>query len=998
MSGKIAKGYTVEELNKRMPDDIPPEYITSAHLVYNSPAALAFNSPGAEGFGVKRAGLAVPGSIMLIVSPGCCGRNTSDITRIKGYEDRFFYLEISETDLVTARHLNMIPRAVAEIIGTCRKKPSLVMICITCVDALLGTDMERVARKTEESVGIPVRPCYMYALTREGRRPPMVAVRQSLYSLLPKQKRKASSVNLLGFFAPVDPESELFDILRSVGAKRIRQISTCVDIDEYYRMGEANFNLVLNPDARDAANDLQSRLKIPSIELNRFYGTGRIARQYRALAGALGISVKAGMAGSGEFCGDTPQRAGSSVGEDPQHAGSSVGDDPQHAGGSIGNDPQRAGSNAGGSRKETSARLWDFARAEHEAEDAWKALKQEYPDIVFSVGEVVNGNPYELALSLIEDGFRVREIFAGPSPEYAFYIRRLAELSPETMVYSNMEPTMIYYCPDRENRRQTHVTLGKDAAFYHQDAVHVLWCSDEQPWGFAASRKLAQAIRGALAESMAEKNRAAAKNSMAEKNRAATKDSLVQSNEPEGPDSRREDTDCAAAIPAVESHETDWQAGSIRGLRKFLTPFAPDQSGAESVLYELGGIIVILDAGGCAGNICGFDEPRWSKTRSAVFSAGLRDMDAVMGRDRLLVKKVCDCVTKVEAKFVAIIGTPVPAVIGTDLQAVKRMLEKRINVPVITVKTDGMHLYDRGVSLAYQALLQEMYDRGEHLSPAGQAKNTGDCPPPAGQAKNTGDCLSPAGQAKNTGDCPSPAGQAKNAGDCPPPAGQAKSRVGVFGVTPLDLPDEESADMIREALQAEGFGQVILYGSGADLEDYARAGENVLNIAASPDGVAAVKFLKEKFGTPYEVRYPGAGLLLKKIAGAGPAMKRRAGAGGEENGGCFYHDSRNVLIVHGQVLGRSLRDEILNEDPEARVTVAGWFSVDEKAGDIRLKEEEDFISLVRDMKPDLIIGDRGMQRMIPEYRGEYIHLPQFAVSGKREVISGGREKPRENGT
>ena len=479
--------------------------------------------------------------------------------------------------------------------------------------------------------------------------------------------------------------------------------------------------------------------------------------------------------------------------------------------------------------------------------------------------------------------------------------------------------------------------------------MHVLWCSDEQPWGFAASRKLAQAIRGALAESMAEKNRAAAKNSMAEKNRAATKDSLVQSNEPEGPDSRREDTDCAAAIPAVESHETDWQAGSIRGLRKFLTPFAPDQSGAESVLYELGGIIVILDAGGCAGNICGFDEPRWSKTRSAVFSAGLRDMAAVMGRDRLLVKKVCDCVTKVEAKFVAIIGTPVPAVIGTDLQAVKRMLEKRINVPVITVKTDGMHLNDRGVSLAYQALLQEMYDRGDHLSPAGQAKN---------------------------------------AGDCPPPAGQAKSRVGVFGVTPLDLPDEESADMIREALQAEGFGQVILYGSGADLEDYARAGENVLNIAASPDGVAAVKFLKEKFGTPYEVRYPGAGLLLKKIAGAG----------GEENGGCFYHDSRNVLIVHGQVLGRSLRDEILNEDPEARVTVAGWFSVDEKAGDIRLKEEEDFISLVRDMKPDLIIGDRGMQRMIPEYRGEYIHLPQFAVSGKREVISGGREKPRENGT
>ena len=36
----------------------------------------------------------------------------------------------------------------------------------------------------------------------------------------------------------------------------------------------------------------------------------------------------------------------------------------------------------------------------------------------------------------------------------------------------------------------------------------------------------------------------------------------------------------------------------MRGLRKYLTPFAPDQSGAVSVLYEFGGIIVICDAGG----------------------------------------------------------------------------------------------------------------------------------------------------------------------------------------------------------------------------------------------------------------------------------------------------------------------------------------------------------------------------------------------------------------
>ena len=80
----------------------------------------------------------------------------------------------------------------------------------------------------------------------------------------------------------------------------------------------------------------------------------------------------------------------------------------------------------------------------------------------------------------------------------------------------------------------------------------------------------------------------------------------------------------------------------MKGLRKVISPFAPDQSGASAVLYALGGILVICDAGGCAGNICGFDEPRWFTHKSAIFSAGLRDMDAILGRDDRLVEKLRD--------------------------------------------------------------------------------------------------------------------------------------------------------------------------------------------------------------------------------------------------------------------------------------------------------------------------------------------------------------------
>ena len=287
-----AVSYTAKALAARGREDLPPELQSGCHLIYSSPATLAFNSPGAEGFGVKRAGLAIPDSVMLLVAPGCCGRNTSLISRMPEYDHRFFYLMMDETGVVTGLHLKKIPQAVQEVVESLPKRPSVVMICITCVDALLGTDMERVCRKAEDAVGLPVRPCYMYALTREGRKPPMVHVRQSLYSLLEPRKKIASSVNILGFFAPLQQDCELYDLLRGIGVRDIREISRCRDYAEYQRMAEANFNLVLNPEARFAARDFEERLQIPSIELRRLYQLDKIRSQYRALGAALGTELR----------------------------------------------------------------------------------------------------------------------------------------------------------------------------------------------------------------------------------------------------------------------------------------------------------------------------------------------------------------------------------------------------------------------------------------------------------------------------------------------------------------------------------------------------------------------------------------------------------------------------------------------------------------------------------------------------------------------------------
>ena len=416
---------TVKELEQLGPDGIPPQMISGKHLIYSSPATLAFNSPGAEGFGVKRAGLAVPDSIMLIVAPGCCGRNTSLISSMPEYNDRFFYLMMDETDIVTGRHLKKIPKAVEEICECCEKKPSVVMICITCVDALLGTDMDRVCRKAEEKVDIPVRPCYMYALTREGRKPPMVHVRQSLYSLLEPQKKKGNVVNLLGFFSPLVDDCEIYDLLHQAGVKTIHEISRCRDYEEYQTMSQANFNLVLHPEARFAAEDFHNRLKIPFIELRRLYQMDKIGNQYKALGQVLGVT-------------------------------------------------------------------FEYEKYEKEAVEAVERFREVCPDASFAVGECMNGDPFELALALVRYGFRVLEIYGTITAENFVYIRNLAKTSPETKVFSNMEPTMLYYDPAKSG---VTVTIGKDAGYYHQDVPGLVWNQDRQPYGYAGVRELFEALR-----------------------------------------------------------------------------------------------------------------------------------------------------------------------------------------------------------------------------------------------------------------------------------------------------------------------------------------------------------------------------------------------------------------------------------------------------------------------------------------------------------------------
>ena len=818
---------TAEELEQRGKDNLPKQFQSGERLIYSSPATLAFNSPGAEGFGVKRAGLAVPGSIMLIVAPGCCGRNTSMISSMKEYNNRFFYLCMDETDIVTGRHLKKIPKAVASICESLEKKPSVVMICITCVDALLGTDMERVCRKAEEKSGLPVRPCYMYALTREGRKPPMVHVRQSLYSLLEPGHKKGNVVNLLGYFSPLVDDCELYTLLQEAGVKTIHEISRCEDFEEYKKMSEANFNLVLHPEARFAAEDFHDRLKIPFIELRRLYQIDKIGSQYQAFGAALGI----------EFHAEEQKK---------------------------------------------------------QAQEAIESFRKVCPDPVFAVGECANADPFELSLALVKYGFKVAEIYGTITGENFIYIRQLKKLSPQTKIFSNMEPTMLYYDPAESG---VTLTIGKDACYYHPNTKGIHWNEERQPFGYAGVRRLFEALELAVTE-QAEGN--------------------VLQKQVEVIGSKSQEAIAEQSQEALFKEEVDKKEDVyVRGLWKGLTPFAPDQSGAASVFYELGGILVICDAGGCTGNVCGFDEPRWFGERSAIFSAGLRDMDAILGRDDRLVAKLTDAAEKIDANFAAVIGTPVPAVIATDYRALQRMCEKKTNLPILTVDTNGMELYDVGEEKAWLTLFKTF--AGKEVASQKEASEEDDS--------------------------------------------SKKMKIGVLGLTPHDVSNLNIEEKFRKSENENT--HYICYGMRAGIDKVKTAGSADKNLVVAPAALETAKYLEKEFGTPYEVGYPFVDELIPELDYAG----------------------KKILIIHQQVIANAIRQEIRTRSNEqnTEVTVASWFMMKSELSeeeDLSLKEEMDYCKLVQNGNYDIVFADENMRGLVPGFKGTFVNVRHFAVSGK----------------
>lgn len=245
---------------------------------------LEYNCPSHGGWGMVRSGMLVPESCQLFVSPPACGRHGALGAVRQGFKDRLFYLCLEESDIVSG-YDRAIMETTEELFRRLPHRPKVLLIFVSCLDDLIGTDGEAVTGALAERFpDVKFCMCHMNPLSNDSEEPPLVSLWKNVYSFMERTKEcPEKKINVIGSYRPVSQESELFSFLKYAGIEEVCHIGNCRTYEEFRDMGNNCMNLVATASAKNAAEELKEKKGIEYLELPVTYHFEKIEKNYMLL-------------------------------------------------------------------------------------------------------------------------------------------------------------------------------------------------------------------------------------------------------------------------------------------------------------------------------------------------------------------------------------------------------------------------------------------------------------------------------------------------------------------------------------------------------------------------------------------------------------------------------------------------------------------------------------------------------------------------------------------
>ena len=379
----------------------------------------------------------------------------------------------------------------------------------------------------------------------------------------------------------------------------------------------------------------------------------------------------------------------------------------------------------------------------------------------------------------------------------------------------------------------------------------------------------------------------------------------------------------------------------MKQIASRISIYSADAFGVCSALYELGGLCVMHDASGCNSTYNTHDEPRWYDFDSMVYISGLSEMEAIMGDDQKFIDDIVYTAKELSPNFIAMAGTPIPTMIGTDFKAIANIIEKETNIPTFGFDTTGMHSYVSGAYKAFEALAKRFLKRNDKES--------------RGEKKESIDKESR--EAKNT-----------------------IIKVNILGATPLDFSINKSVEAMVDLLKENNFEVISTWAMGSSLEYIKNAGDADVNLVVSYSGMGAAKYMYENLNIPYVIGTPFGKEFANKVIEDLKEVKST-----KENK--ISYDNRKIdkdaeiTIVGESIMSESLAYAISKEKNKT-VNVISSLETDEKLlleGDKIALFEDDIEKCLKNSKT--IIADPLFRPICP-LDSNFISLPHEAFSGR----------------
>lgn len=355
---------------------------------------------------------------------------------------------------------------------------------------------------------------------------------------------------------------------------------------------------------------------------------------------------------------------------------------------------------------------------------------------------------------------------------------------------------------------------------------------------------------------------------------------------------------------------------------RIISVYAADISGVCSALYEYGGMTVIHDASGCNSTYTTHDEPRWYDTDSMVYISALTENDAVMGNDEKFISDLCDAAKKLRPAFIAVCGSPMPAMTGVDLEAIAFDTGNRTGIPAFAVKTNGMHSYISGAGRAFEKLA-EIFSEPTKKS----------------------DSFS----------------------------------VNILGATPLDLSLNGTLESIKELLGSNGIEVNACLGMGSSLDEVKRLSAAHADLVISSAGKLTAEYLLKEYGIPYVIGIPFGEKLSERLT---EALRGSAESGKCAD---IFKECRktgyDLAIVGESILSSSLAAALsLEKGISARVVESVGDSDMSILLDTDISAEDEDIIEKELERSQTVIGDPLFEPIC--IKPHFIRLPHEAFSGR----------------